>query len=258
MKATVYNLQGEKKSEVNLPSLFDAKIREDIVIKYFEADKYKQPYSPAATAGRRHSASGTISHQRHDWKGHYGKGISRIPRKSMWRRGNQFYWIGAEITSTRGGRAVHTPKALVPYRKINKKEVTMAMNSGFAATANADFVVRRYGTLDKIDFKAPIVIAFEKAKTKQVFALFKKVLGNAFEVALKSKSVRPGRGKTRGRKYKSNAGLLLVTAKDEMIKVPGVDVRSTRNVSIGDLYPLGRLTVYTEKALHEMSGGKKQ
>ena len=103
MKSIVFNIDGKKKGEIEMPQMFKEKIREDIVLKYFEASKIAQPYSPDAKAGKRHSASGTISHKRHDWKGHYGRGISRAPRKTMWRRGEHFYWIGAEVSGARPG-----------------------------------------------------------------------------------------------------------------------------------------------------------
>ena len=42
-----------------------------------------------------------------------------------------------------------------------------------------------------------------------------------------------------------------------MNTIPNViEVKNIEEVSISDLYPLGRLTVYTEKALAEL-GGKK-
>ena len=67
MKATLYDLKGEKKSEVSLPALFDTKVRDDVAFKTYEAIKFMlmQPYSHAPEAGKRHSSSGTISHQRH-------------------------------------------------------------------------------------------------------------------------------------------------------------------------------------------------
>jgi ribosomal protein L4 len=128
MKASLYNIKGKKKSDLILPKVFDTKIREDIVLKFLEASKFMQPYSPAHDAGKKHSAAGTISHKRHDWKGHYGRGISRIPRKTMWRRGTQFFWIGAEISSARGGRRAHGPKGIGKERKINLKEINSGKN----------------------------------------------------------------------------------------------------------------------------------
>lgn len=255
-KAQVYDVKGKKKGEIELPKLFEMRIREDIVAKYFEADKIKQPYASDPMGGKKASASGTISHKRHDWKGHYGRGISRIPRKTMWRRGTQFFWIGAEISSTRGGRRAHPPKGIGRERKINKKEMKIAMNSGFAASGNVDYLLKRYARLDKADIKLPVVVSgIENAKTKDLVVMFKEIFGKVFEsgVVMQEKKVRAGIGKRRGRKYKSNAGLLLVTGSDEKVKMKGVDVKQVGNVRIADLYPLGRLTVYTEKAMEELA-----
>jgi hypothetical protein len=49
----------------------------------------------------------------------------------------------------------------------------------------------------------------------------------------------------------------LVCSKDENIKIKGIDVRKSNNLKIADLYPLGRLTVYTQKALSELGVNKK-
>src|SRR3989344_5419986 len=110
MKAHLYSSTGEKKSELELPPVFNTKIRPDIIQKYFEILRLRRLSVPDPRAGRKHSAAGIISHKRHDWKGHYGRGISRVPRKIMWRRGTQFFWIGAEVSGMRGGRKAHPPK----------------------------------------------------------------------------------------------------------------------------------------------------
>lgn len=257
MKAQLYDVKGKKKKEVELPAIFNQKVRADIVAKYFESEKLIQPYNPGLESGKRHSASGTISHQRHRWGGHYGKGISRVPRKTMWRRGTQFFWIGAEVASVRGGRRAHPPKGIGKEKKINKKEVKLAYDSAFAATAHLDFVAKRYESLDEKSIKVPVIIEnVEKMKTKEAIAMFKEIFGKTFELVMKRKTARAGRGSRRGRKYKMNAGLLLVKANDEKIKMKGVDVKSVDEVMIADLYPLGRLTAYTEKALVELGGEK--
>lgn len=256
MKAVIYNLKGEKKGELNLPEFFNTKIREDIVLKCYEAEKFslRHPYSPYAEAGKRHSASGTISHKRHDWKGHYGKGISRVPRKTMWRRGTQFFWIGAEVASARGGRRAHPPRVIRRERKINKNEEKIAMHSALASTANEKYILSRYSTMPKISIKFPIIIESNLAqiKTKEFFALLKTLLGEAFRLALKNKSIRAGRGKLRGRKYKSNAGLLLITSKNEKIKMKGIEIKPALDLKLSDLYPLGRLTIFTESSMEEL------
>ena len=257
MKTTLYTKAGKKKSDLALPKVFETKIRPDIAIKYFEIDKIAQPYSSDPEGGKKNSASGTISHKRHDWKGHYGRGISRVPRKTMWRRGTQFYWIGAEISSTRGGRRAHPPKGIGKERKLNKKEIKLAMNSAIAATADKDLITKRYSSLEKIEI-APAVIESIPNKTKDLISALKNIYGEAIKVLLKKKKVRSGKGKRRGRKYKTNAGLLIVTGKDENVKFSGVDTTSIDNVTIGDLYPLGRITLFTQKAIEELDAEAKK
>ncbi len=254
MKAQVYSLAGIKKGEILLPKSFSQRIREDIVLKYFEAEKISQPYSAAPEAGRRHSAAGTISHKRHDWKGHYGQGRSRAPRKTMWRRGTNFYWVGAEVSGARGGRKAHAPELNKSFPKLNKKEKILALNSCLAATMSKEHIIKRYSGISDFENKMPIIIEFgsEKLKTKSFIDLVKKILGENYEIAFKKKRVRSGRGKTRGRKYKSNAGLLLVKAEKEKIKLNGIDLVSLSDLKVSDLYPLGRITFYTEEAIKEM------
>jgi len=256
MKAQLFSVKGEKKSDIELPEIFNSPIREDIALKSFEVEKEYQPYSPYEEAGKRHVAAGTISHRRHKWKGAYGKGISRVPRKRMWRRGTQFYWVGAEVSSARGGRRAHPPKGIYSPRKINKNEAKIAINSAIASTANKDYIIKRYSSLKDIK-SAPLVIESLPDKSKEAFESLQKMFGDLFYLVLKNKVVRPGKGKARGRKYKSNAGLLLVCSKDENVKIKGIDVRKSNNLKIGDLYPLGRLTVYTQKALSELGVNKK-
>ncbi len=254
MKTKLYDLKGKEGEEIELPKVFSQKIREDIVVKHFEADKFIHPYSHDPRAGRKHSASGTISHKRHDWKGHYGRGISRAPRKTMWRRGTQFYWIGAEASGARGGRRVHGPKGIGKERKINKKEIQISMASAFASTANENYILKRYSGLKRIEFKPPIVLqsGFEKLKTKEAMGVLKEIFGKNLEKFLKNRKVRAGKGKTRGRKYKTSAGILLVMGEKEKAKFNGIDVRRVKEISVADLFPLGRVCVYTEKAIKEL------
>lgn len=255
MKSTLFSSDGKKKGEIELPKFFGIRVRQDIVQKYFEADKFVQPYASFTEAGKRQSASGTISHKRHDWKGHYGRGISRVPRKTMWRRGTQFMWVGANIPGSRGGRRAHPPKGIGKEKKINKKEIKLAFNSAFAATAQTDLVTKRYASIDKIPHAPAIIEAIPK-KTKEIISLLKEIFKENSHLAIKKKTVRAGKGKARGRKYKSNAGVLIITSPTEKAKFAGFDIKSTDEITIADLYPLGRLTIYTKKAIEEL--GKEE
>lgn len=257
MKTTLYDSSGNKKGQIELPKIFSTPIREDIVLKYFEADKFIQPYSPFARAGLRQAAAGKISHKRHDWKGHYGKGMARIARKTMWRRGTQFYWVAANVPSTRGGRKAHPPKGIGAEKKINKKEIKIAFDSAFAATANPSLIINRYEGIEKFH-EAPIVIESLPKKTKQFTQIVEKIFEKYSFLVFKNKEIRAGKGKTRGRKYKSNAGALIIVASDENAKFSGLDIKQVGEIQISDLYPLGRLTIYTQKALHELSQENKK
>ncbi|MFA6023220.1 MAG: 50S ribosomal protein L4 [Candidatus Pacearchaeota archaeon] len=261
MKTELLSIDGKKVKEIELPSIFSVKIRDDIIRKVFEAEKTMQPYAPYYMAGRQHSASGRIRHIRHKWRTAYGKGISRIPRKTMWRRGTQFYWIGAEISGTRGGRRAHPPKILsqLNAKKINKKEFEMAFKSAIATTADNNLVKSRYARLEEIKVqKLPIVVESKliELKTQELFEAINKILGGLNIIAKKEKSVRSGKGKLRNRRYKTTAGVLLVTGNDESIKTKAVDSKRVDELEIKDFYPMGRLTIYTEKAIKDLEAMK--
>ncbi|MEK6890638.1 MAG: 50S ribosomal protein L4 [Nanoarchaeota archaeon] len=263
MKAEILSINGEKIKEIELPKVFSEKIRQDIVQKVFETEKRIQAYSPAPMAGRQHSASGTIRHIRHKWRTAYGKGISRVPRKTMWRRGTQFYWIGAEISSTRGGRRAHGPK-LAHFnieKKINKKEKQLALRSAISSTINSKILADRYSRVDEKNVKKlPFIIESKitSIKTKDLLVGLKKILGNLFEVSKKEKTLRAGKGKLRGRKYKRSQGLLMVTGNEENLNVKIFDVKKVKDLRVSDLYPLGRVTVYTEKAIKDLESFNKE
>ena len=252
MKAAIYDLQGVKKGDVELPAIFSSEVREDLVLKCVEAERFGQPYGTDPRAGRRHVASGIISHKRHDWKGQYGRGMSRVPRKVLWRRGTQFNWVGAEVSGTRGGRRPHGPKAITMRdKKINEKEYAKALSSALAATTHKNYVEARYSSMNEMPIALPLIISLPAhVKAKQVMNFFDKV--KLSDLAVKDKHVRAGKGKSRARKYKSNAGALVIIGDKEKLTVTGIDVRSVKELSIGDLYPLGRITVFSEHALEEL------
>jgi large subunit ribosomal protein L4e len=258
MKAEVLDINGERVKEIDLPEFFSEKIREDIIYKVLEAKKIRQPYAPFYLAGNQASASGKIRHGRRKWKTAYGHGISRVPRKIMWRRGTQFYWIGATISGARKGRQAHPPKVLsmLNRNKVNKKEMKLALKTALSATASKERLEKKYSTLKKFEKKLPIIVESKitSLKTKEFFGSLRKILDNAYVIAIQKKTVRAGKGKRRGRKYKMNAGLLLIVGKAEKIKVKGIEVANANNVGVNDLARggLGRLVIYTENAIKEL------
>jgi len=261
MKTKILDINGKKTREIQLPNFFSRVIKKDIILKVLEIKKSKQPYSPSLIAGKQHAASGKIVHRRHVWRSGYGRGISRIPRKITSRRGSQFNWIGAEISSTRGGRRAHPPKviSMINTRKVNKKELKAALMVSISATANKKEVAQRYKRLDEKDLeKLPIIVESKltSLKTKELISSLKKILGEKiFEVALKKKTIRSGKGKLRGRKYKRNSGLLLVIGKKEKLKTNAFEIANVGNLGVLELAKggIGRITVYTEESIKDLS-----
>ncbi|HOC96900.1 50S ribosomal protein L4 [Candidatus Pacearchaeota archaeon] len=247
--------------------IFEYPIREDIVAKVIETKKKQQPYSNSPVAGKQHSAKGLIVHARHVWRSGYGRGQSRVPRKIFSRRGSQFNWQGAEVPHAKGGMRAHPPKITQFVRdlKINKKELKIALFSSISATASEKYILKKYSTIKKLDKKAPFIVSSDltKKKTKDILSELKTILGNLYPVSIKEKSVRAGKGKLRGRKYKSNAGMILIIGKNENVKTGLFDVRKANELSVSDLAKggLGRVAVYTEEAVKELENkmeGKKK
>jgi len=260
MKAKLFDKAGKVKGDVELPKCFGKKVRADVLLKVFEAQKgvYAQAYGAMEGAGAQYSASGISKKKRHDWKATYGKGISRVPRKVMSRHGASFNWIGATVASTRGGRRPHAPRAgknLI--KKINKKELQIAFCSALAGNLRG-VGVRGVGVSGgERGVGVSGVVVFNEAvldlKSKDFVVLMKKVYGDA--KVWKVKSVRAGRGKMRGRKYKSNAGLLFVVGDDEKMKRKGIEVVSVGDLAVKDLTlngQVGRLVCYSEKAVGDL------
>jgi large subunit ribosomal protein L4e len=261
MKANVLDKSGKEKGSIDLPKNFSSNIRKDILLKVFEAQKNMRVSGSKIGAGGQYSASGIIRHRRHVWKTGYGKGMARVPRKIMSRHGSSFNWIGATVASTRGGRRAHPPRAQEDKsKKINKKEVLMAFNSGFSGSVDKKEIEKKYDL--KTEFETPLIVNDDvlKLKTKDFVLMLKEVLGEYFEKILKKKKVRAGKGKLRGRKYKSNAGLVFVLGAEEEMKRKGFDVVNVQDLLIKDLAPNaipGRIVIYTENAIKEIGANFK-
>jgi large subunit ribosomal protein L4e len=255
-KIQVLDIEGKKTKEITT-ELFEEPVREDLIFKIIEAEKTRQPYSPRQYAGMDRSASGKVQHKRHSWNSDRGRGMPRIPKKTMWRRGTQFSWIGAIVPSTIGGRRAHPPHGDVPDRKINKKELKKVLFSTLTFVSSVDEIKKKYATLaeKKIDVKLPLVVEDKilTLKTKELFKTLKKILGELYDVSIQKKAQRAGIGKLRGRRYKKNAGALLVIGHDEKAKIQGIEVLKVSELTIGDMADGGaRVCIFTEKAIKDL------
>jgi large subunit ribosomal protein L4e len=132
-----------------------------------------------------------------------------------------------------------------------------------SATANEKYLLKKYSRLEKLEKKVPFVVSSEiiKLKTKELLKSLKNILGKElFELAIRKKTVRSGKGKLRGRKYKSNAGMLFVVGNSEKLKTNAFEVKNTNELGVTNLAEggLGRLTVYTEEAIKELENKFKE
>jgi len=264
MKAELFNIEGKKIKSIDLPSQFDTPYRPELIKRavLVVQKNRRQPYGADPMAGKR--ASAELSRRRRKYRGSYGKGISRVPRKILSRRGSQMYMVGAFAPGTVGGRRAHPPKAEKDWTlKMNTKERRLAISSAIAATANKTLVTKR-GHITEI---TPIILdtrAEEMSKTKDVIALMNKLnLGKELERAA-IKKVRAGKGKNRGRKYKKRKGpLFVVSNKCNLSRaaknIPGVDIKNVNLLNAELLAPgtvAGRLTIYTAAALEKLDKEK--
>ena len=258
MKITIYNTKAEKTGTVEVKDL--APVRPDVIRKAVLAlqSSQRQPYGASPEAGLRHSAD--VSRRRRKYRGSYGKGISRVPRKIHTRRGMQFYWKGAEAPGTVGGRRAHAPKAEKVWAKaINKKERRLAITSAIAATFDRDLVTQR-GHVVPDTYPLALTADVEQiSKTQDALALLD-TLGFSEEIERKAeRTIRAGKGTMRGRKYQGGKSLLIVVSencplKDALGNVRGIDVARIDELNASLLAPgthAGRATIFTDKALQQ-------
>lgn len=248
-----------KVGEIKLPRQFEEEYRPDLIHRAVMAIQShgRQSYAANKEAGKR--ASAKLSRRRRDYRGSYGFGISRVPRKIMTRRGMRMNWVGAFAPGTVGGRRAHPPKSeKIWWEKINEKERAKAIRSAIAATIMKDVVAER-GHLVPNNYPFILDDKFELMnKTKEVLEAFKK-LGLETELErIKEKKIRAGKGKSRGRKYKKKKGPLVVVSKTDKLSravanMTGIDVVEVKNLNAELLAPgakAGRLTLWTQAAIN--------
>jgi large subunit ribosomal protein L4e len=247
MKIDVLDLEGKKVKSIELPMQFNEDFEPHLIKRAVVAflSKLRTPYGAYPEAGNRQT--GKLSRRRRDYKGSYGKGISRVPRKILWRRGMQFGWAGATVSGTVGGRKAHSPKAEKIWAvKINKKEKSKAMRSLLAGLVENKKIVVAVSELENVK------------KTKDAKNVLLKL---GFETELKrveKRKVRAGKGTMRGRKYRNKVGPLMVTSKD--IKTYD-NVAGCASAVVGSLNPSMiaqdngdmRHVIFSEEALKIMS-----
>jgi len=265
MKTNVLDLNGKVVREMELPTLFEESYRPDLIKRAVLSSESRdfQPKGNSPYANRMNTAKYNGSRK-------YGSpmnksintGHARLPRL----KNRRVLMAGrvAGVSQAVGGPRAHPPKVIkILIKKINSKERTKAILSAIAATANLAIVSVRGNNVPET-IRLPVVIDnnIEKLKqTKAVSEFLEKIgLLESVEKAKDNKSIRAGKGKMRGRRYKRRKSILFVLGNSENYKaftnLEGVDVVSANQVSVKELAPgthAGRLTLFSEDAVKMLS-----
>jgi large subunit ribosomal protein L4e len=190
-----------------------------------------------------------------------GHGMARVPRVKgdRYPRGN----LAAFAPGTVKGRLNFPPvpeKAV--WKKINKKELKIAMLSALAATSSKELVkARGHRVADDREF--PLVVSDDIERITKTSEAEKALrnLGVWEDVKRASrKKARSGKGSVRGRPSKHPVSALLVVEKRQGAErafrnFSGVNVVDTASLNVNDLAPgthAGRLTIWTQSAVKRM------
>ncbi len=265
MEIPIYSAEKKQEGKIQLPPQFDEPVSPALIARSvitIQLNK-RQPYGAKPGAGTRVSAQ--VSRRRRKYRGSYGKGISRVPRKVMSKRGAQFRWIGALMPGTVKGRRAHPPKSYEEtFRKINKKENRKAIRSALAATITQGLAAKR-GSIAPEGYPFAVSDSITTIdKTKVIKAALEKL---GFKQELKrttKKTLRAGKGKARGRKYDTKIGPLIVVAEKcplqkSAANIPGLEVVTLNSLNAELLAPgavPGRLAIFTSSALEKMKSEK--
>ncbi len=251
MKLKILDQEKTEIGNTELPNQFYEPIRPDLIQRAFLSIKsnQRQPYGSDPEAGKKTAAK--LSRRRRDYRGSYGFGISRVPRKILSRRGTRMFWVGAFAPGTVGGRRAHPPKVIKEWsEKINKKERRKAICSAMAATLNVESVKKR-GHIVPNNYPFIIDSDFEKISQTKVLKGILTKLG--FEKELQRS------------KEKESKGLLIVSLnpKKELIKatanIPGFEIISANDLNVDLLAPggvCGRMTLFTKSAVKYLEESK--
>ena len=119
----------------------------------------------------------------------------------------------------------------------------------------------------KVDDKNPVKSKGSEARISKTpscikrdvfFSSMKKILGELYGIAIQEKKLRAGKADKRNRKYKKNAGMILVIGKNESVKISGIEVKKTNELNVSDFASgaPGRLAMFTENAIKDLESLK--
>lgn len=256
MESKIFDLSGKEIDKVELPPVFNLPYRPEVIKRAFvNMDTHHHQKQ-----GRYPAAGEIVSAESRNT----GLGIARLARA----KGEGFSRAGqaAGVGGVRKGRLTHPPESWkVIYKKINKKERMLALYSAISCTTQGELIAKRGHIIEGIS-SFPIIVSNdleEINKTKSLLRLLEAVgLGKDIQRVERAVKKRSGKAKRRGRPSRIGKSVLIVVGKDEceLLKLdnslPGVSIKSVKNLSILDLAPGARpirLTLFSKASLDALS-----
>jgi len=245
--AQVLDIEGKPTGEISLPTVFETRLRLDIIQKASIAQQSHrfQPQGRNLMAGKRTTAEGFG----------VGRGISRVPRIGGH---GPLSGTAAFAPGTVGGRMAFPPVTAKKIAKqINRKERRLALRSAIAATAS-DEIVRQRGHKFDQERRLPLVVndEVEKLAKSSQAKHFLSAVGVWDDVlrVRKSKRIKSGR------RVHAVGPLIVVgddkTARKALRNFEGVSVIRADELSVELLAPgthPGRLTIWSESAVKKIA-----
>src|SRR5579883_3237747 len=231
MQLSVFDAEGNKVSDVDVPSHFFRPVSSRLVNKVFWL----------------------LWSHRLQRKGRDPYEGERSPRAGQ----------AAGVAGVVKGRLAKAPtSAKVVYLHLNQKEKNAAFLSALSASFSREYVVARGHRIGD-SVQIPIIVddsIQEVNKAAKLRLIFEKlgVLDDIRRAARRKR--RAGKARWRGRAKKEGKGPLIVVSEDKGISraadvFPGVEVVLARNLSLLDLAPgavPGRLCIFTLSAIEEL------
>jgi len=245
--AQVLDIEGKPTGEISLPTVFETRLRLDIIRKASIAQQSHrfQPQGRNLMAGKRTTAEGFG----------VGRGISRVPRIGGH---GPLSGTAAFAPGTVGGRMAFPPVTAKKIAKqINRKERRLALRSAIAATAS-DEIVRQRGHKFDEQRRLPLVVndEVEKLSKSSQAKHFLSAVGVWDDVL----RVRRSKRIKSGRRVHAVGPLIVVgddkTARKALRNFEGVNVIRADELSVELLAPgthPGRLTIWSESAVKKIA-----
>jgi len=246
---------GSVTGSVNMPAVFTAPIRDDLV-QFCHSNMSKNRRQGRAVywhAGHEHSAE--------SWG--TGRAVARIPRISG--SGTHRSGQGAFGNMCRKGRMFAPLKLWRKWhRKVNTNQKRNAVASALAAAACGPLVMARGHNISDVPELPLVMDSFSSDKTSALLkALSKLGVDGDLQRVRASKRLRAGQGKYRNSRFTLRKGPLIVhgdgdsDVKQAARNLPGVDTCAVTRLNLLQLAPgghLGRLVIFTKDAFAGIDG----